>query len=153
MSKFKVTKSFNYPVEDVFRGFLKITKREFPKFNEKNPIGIKHSRIVKDDGSVKLAMVMEVTKFEKNSVYETTSKIHNDSYISRYTFVKVNEETTKIVLEEEQYAKNFVSKIALVFQGLSGKSKTKEKINRMASGVTEEIEIVRTRQEKNAKKL
>lgn len=152
MSKFKASKNFNYPIEEVFRGFIKITKREFPKFNDKNPIGIKHSKIVKDNGSAKIKMIMEITKFEKNNVYEITSRIQNDVYISRYTFEKINEEESRVILEEEQHAKNFMAKIAVILQRFIGISKIKQKINKMAVGVTEEIELVRARLEKNAKK-
>lgn len=152
MSKFKATKSFEYPIDEVFRGFLKITKREFPKFNENNPLGLKHKKVVKNNGSTKIELVMEVTNFEKNKVYEITSRVYKDVYISRYTFNSLNENSTSVTLEEEQYAKNFVSKIALVVQGFSGGSKTRSKINRMATGVNEEIELVRRKLEKFAKK-
>ncbi|MBU3134733.1 DUF3284 domain-containing protein [Clostridium gasigenes] len=152
MSKFKETKSFDYPIEDVFKGFIKITKREFPKFNEKNPIGIKHSRVVKDNGNRKLKMLMEITKFEKNKVYEITSKINNDRYISRYTFNKVNEDETTVMLQEEQHVKDFMSKIVVIIQSFLGTNKIKKKIARMSTGVTEEIELMKSKMEKNAKK-
>ena len=152
MSKFKANKNFNYPIEEVFRGFIKITKREFRKFNDKNPIGTKQSKVVKDNGSTKIKMIMEVTNFETNNIYEITSKVYNDVYISRYTFKKINEEETRVTLEEEQHAKNFIAKVAVIFQSLLGASRTKKKINRMANGVTEEIELVRSRLERNAKK-
>lgn len=152
MSKFKASKNFNYPIEEVFRGFIKITKREFPKFNDKNPIGIKYSKVVKDNGSAKIKMIMEITKFEKNNVYEITSMIHSDVYISRYTFEKINEEQTKVILEEEQHAKNFMAKVAVILQSFIGINRTKKKINRMAVGVKAEIELLRRRLEKNAKK-
>ncbi|MGL5087354.1 MAG: DUF3284 domain-containing protein [Clostridium sp.] len=152
MSKFKVTKSFEYPIDEVFRGFLKITKREFPKFNENNPLGFKHKKVVKNNGNTKIELIMEVTKFEKESVYEITSKVYNDIYISRYTFNAIDDESSSVILEEEQYAKNFVSKIALIIQGITGGSKSQQKINRMATGITEEIEIIRRKIEKNSKK-
>lgn len=152
MSKIKATKTFDYSVEEVFNGFIKITKREFPKFNEKNPVGIKQSRVIKDNGSTQIKMNMEITKFEKNKVYEITSKIHSDIYISRYTFIKIDEEKSKVMLEEEQHTKNFISKVGVMLQSFSGASKTKQKIARMEIGVKEEIELLRSKMLKNAKK-
>lgn len=152
MSKFKATKTFDYSVEEVFKGFMKITKREFPKFNEKNPVGIKQSRVVKENGNTQIKMEMEITKFEKDSVYEITSKVHSDIYVSRYTFIKIDEEKSEVTLEEEQYAKSFMSKVGVMIQGFSGSSKTKQKLVRMATGVTEEVELVRKRMIKNTKK-
>lgn len=152
MSKFKAIKNFKYPLDEVFRAFIKTTKKEMPRFNDKDAVGIKHSKVIKEKGAVKVKMIMEVTKFEKNKVYEVTSKIHEDIYISRYTFTEGENETTKVMLEEEQKPKNFIAKMGVILQSFTGRSKTKEKITRMEMGVTEEIEAIRSRIEKNAKK-
>lgn len=45
-----------------------------------------------------------------------------------------------------------IEEVAVVLQSFIGISRTKKKINRMEAGVTEEIELVRGRLEKNAKK-
>lgn len=151
MGTIKGSEIFNYSIEDTFDGFMKVTKREFRKFNDKNPVGSKFDKVVKQNSKMTLKMVTEVTAFEVNKLYEVKSTLGEDIYISRFTFKDAGDNMTKVTLEEIQNPKNIMSKIGVVISGFSGGSKVKNKLNNMSSLVEEEVQRKLNNLSKNKK--
>lgn len=152
MSKFTAKKVVLEPIEDVFKGFIKVNKREFPKFPDKNPLGAKCTKLVKAQGSQNLKMVMKVTGYELESLYQVSGELGEDLYITTYKFIAEAEDRTRIELIEEQKLKAFSSKVGMLLGSLTAGSKTKQKLARVVDGIDEEIESLRRKQERSKKK-
>lgn len=152
MSKFIARKVVMESIEDVFRAFMVVNKREFPKFSEKNPLGSKCSKVIKSSGKQSIKMIMEVTEYEFESVYQVTGKLGEDRYISTYKFIAEELDKTRIELIEEQHVTSFGSKIGLLIGGLSGNKKANAKLSRVVEGVEEEIASYKRKMERNKKK-
>ena len=86
MTSYKNEAIIDYPVEDVFKLFKKTAKRDFPRFNEKNPIGSKVERQVGSYSVKEGKMLVEITGYEEHKLYEITSRYNRTTYISRYEF-------------------------------------------------------------------
>lgn len=141
MSKFVAKKVINESIEDVFRAFIQVNKREFRKFSAKNPIGSKCTKILKQSGKNTLQMTMEVTDYEFEGLYQVTGRLNEDEYISTFKFIKEEVDRTRIELIEEQKIKSLGSKIGLLIGGIFGNKKAKQKLNRVVEGIQQEIEI------------
>lgn len=152
MSKFTASKVVLEPIEDVFKGFIKVNKREFPKFPDKNPLGSKCTKMIKQSANQTLKMVMKVTDYELDSLYQVSGELGKDLYISTYKFIAEAEDRTRIELVEEQKLNNIGSKIGMLLGTFSAGSKTKKKLERVAEGIEEEIEALRRKQERSKKK-
>ena len=63
----------NYPVEKVFNVFIRSAKRDFPKFNENNPVGSKVSKKVGAYSTQSATLEVEITDYKKNEIYAITS--------------------------------------------------------------------------------
>lgn len=153
MSKFIAKKVILAPIEDVFKAFMKVNKREFPKLSDKNPLGSKCSKIIRVTGNKTFNMTMEVTDYEFESIYQVTGKLIDDIYISTYKFVVEGEDRTRIELIEEQHMKSFSSKLGMIFSSFGGSKKAKKKLDYIADGVEDEIEFMKRKIDKNKKKI
>ena len=90
-----------YPVEEVFSVFIRTAKRDFPKFNESNPVGVSVTKKV-DAYSVKSSSLnIEITDYKENELYKITSTGSDTIYYSTYQFEKIDENSTRITLIEE----------------------------------------------------
>lgn len=137
MTSYKSNIEIDYPIEKVFKIFIDINKRELPRFNKKNPTETSYSRVIKQVGNTKIEMVTKITAFEKNKVYEVTSTVDKDTYISRYEFKKINDNKTEITLIERQDT-SLISKIYITFKSFTAKKKLKTKLEKIKSGIEEE---------------
>lgn len=150
MSKFTISTKINYPVEEVFTSFINISKKDFNKFNEKNPIGAKYKREVSKSKNGSLYMVNEVTDYKLNKAYEVTGILANSTYVSKFEFNSIDVDTTEIILTESQKLHGIVNKIGFVFQMVTIKGKLKKKINNVSKVLIESIE--KNRRKKDNKK-
>ncbi len=149
MSNYNIKVVINHPLERTFKVFIDLNKREIPKFNDKDPVGCSNKRTIKYVAKQKIEMITTVTGYEKNKLYEVTNTINEDSYISRYEFSEIDENTTEIYLSETQNVKGFTSWITLLFEKLSAKKKLKNKANNIKEVIESEVE----RRDKGSKKL
>ena len=69
---FKKTVELDYPLEKVFKVFIKTAKKDFPKFNEKNPLGAKANKKIKSGSQRTVNIRVEVTAYEKDKLYQIT---------------------------------------------------------------------------------
>ncbi|MBU5454418.1 SRPBCC family protein [Caproiciproducens sp. MSJ-32] len=128
----------DYPIEKVFKVFIDINKREMPRFNKKNPTETSYSKVIKQVGKTKIEMITKVTGYEKDNLYEVTSTVDGDTYISRYEFKKINDDKTEITLTERQNT-GLISKIYIMFKGITAKNKLKRKLEKIKEGIEREI--------------
>lgn len=128
MSSYNKSTTINYPIERVFKVFIDLNKREIPKFNDKNPKGMSHTRTIKYVSKKKIEMTTTVTEYEKNKLYEVTNTIQEDNYISRYDFVELGANSTEIKITESQIMKGVGSSVMLILEKFRAKKKLKEKV-------------------------
>ena len=140
LSEYNIKTVINYPIERVFKVFIDLNKREFPKFNEKNPIGCNNKRTIKYVAKQKIEMVTTVTGYEKNKLYEVTNLINVDTYITKFDFNKIDDNTTEISMTEIQMVKRFTSQLAFLIEKLSAKKKLKDKIVNIKKILEHELE-------------
>lgn len=152
MGKIKGSEVVDYSLQETFEGFMKVTKKEFRRFDDKNPVGSKFERVVKQNQSNTLKMMTKVSAYEKDKLYESESVLNEDVYISRYTFEDIGDEMTRITLEEIQKPKNFMSKVGVALSGLTGGSKVKTKLKNTGILIVEEIERKKKNINKNNKR-
>lgn len=136
MSSYNKSITINYPVERVFKVFIDLNKREIPKFNDKNPKGMSHTRVIKYVAKKKIEMTTTVTEYEKNKLYEVTNTIQEDNYVSRYEFVELSPSSTEIKITETQNMKGLGSWIMLLLE----KFKAKKKLNEKTEGIKVALE-------------
>ena len=139
MGQYKIKTVVDYPLERVFKVFIDLNKREIPKFNDKNPIGCSNKRTIKYVAKQKIEMIILVTDYEKNKLYEVTNSIGEDKYVSRYVFNELDSNSTEISLCEIQEAKGFTSKITLLIQKISAKKKLRDKLNNLKEILEKEL--------------
>ena len=141
----------NYPVEEVFKVFIRTAKRDFPKFNENNPIGCKVEKKVGAYSSKSAKMVVEIVDFKKNELYKIKSTNPNSVYISMYEFEPVDENSTKLTLSEEEVVEGWIPGFNSLLQNISFKSRVKRRFIAFVDALEKEIEDYRVKMEKNAK--
>jgi hypothetical protein len=140
-----------YPVEEVFSIFIKTAKRDFPKFNESNPIG---SSVIKKVGaySVNSAnLKIEITDYKINELYQLTSTGPKTVYYSNYKFEKIDENSTRITLIEEDVSDGFITWLNRLIQGLAFSGRVKRRFIYFIETLEREIERMREKLEKNSK--
>lgn len=140
MSSYNKNITINYPVERVFKVFIDLNKREIPKFNDKNPKGISHTRTLKYIAKKKIEMTTTVTEYEKNKLYEVTNTIELDNYVSRYEFIELSPSSTEIKITETQNMHGFGSWIMLLLEKFKAKKKLNEKTEGIKLALEAELE-------------
>lgn len=140
MSSYNKSITINYPLERVFKVFIDLNKREIPKFNDKNPKGISHTRTLKYVAKKKIEMTTTVTEYEKNKLYEVTNTIELDNYVSRYEFVELSPSSTEIKITETQNMKGLGSWIMLLLEKFKAKKKLIQKTEGIKLALETELE-------------
>ena len=141
----------NFPVEKVFNVFIRSAKKDFPKFNASNPVGCK---VVKKVGSYSAQVAnleVEITGFKKNELYEIKSSSPSNTYISKYSFESVDENSTRITLLEDEVSKGFVPWFNVLIQNFVFKGRVKKRFAVFIEGLIREVELFDEKLAKNSK--
>lgn len=141
----------NYPVEDVFRVFIKTAKRDFQNFDENNPIGCKVTKTVGAYSSMSAKMTIEIVDFKKNELYKIESRRDSSLYTSTYEFEKIDEESSRLRLTEEEHAEGWIPGFNSLLQHISFKSRVKKRFLIFVEALEAEIVRYRNNIEKNSK--
>lgn len=141
----------NYPVEKVFNVFIRTAKKDFPKFNESNPIGCKVIKRVGAYSAQSAKLEVEITDFKKNELYEIKSSSPSSVYTSRYSFEAISKESTKITLIEDDVSKGFIPWFNVLIQNLVFKGRVKKRFSYFIEGLLREIDIFDEKLAKNIK--
>lgn len=141
----------NYPIEKVFNIFIRSAKKDFPKFNESNPIGCKVVKKVGSYSAQSAKLEVEITDYKKNELYEIKSSSPNSNYISRYSFESVDENSTRITLLEDEVSKGFVPWFNVIVQNLAFKGRVKRRFEVFIEGLSREVEVFDEKLAKNSK--
>ncbi|ERI94405.1 hypothetical protein HMPREF1982_01041 [Clostridiales bacterium oral taxon 876 str. F0540] len=140
MATYKNQAVVNYPINEVFRVFKKTAKRDFPKFNEKSPIG---TRVERTAGAYSVRngkVFVEITDYKPNEVYEITTTHDNILYKSRYEFYSIDENKTKIMLFEENHSSGYFNSFNVFVAGLFFKSRVRKRFDFLVKGLKEQVE-------------
>ncbi|MDS0526175.1 DUF3284 domain-containing protein [Clostridium sp. SHJSY1] len=140
-----------YPVEKVFNLFIRQAKREFPKFNESNPIGCSITKRVGAYSVQSATLKVEITDYKKNELYQITSTSPDRIYYSTYEFEIIDENSTRITLIEEDKSTGFFVWFNVILQNILFKNRIKRRFKFFIEGLIREIEIYDEKLSKNSK--
>lgn len=129
----------DYPVEDIFKVFIKAAKRDFPRFNKENPIGCSVKKEAGSYSSKTGNIYVEISDFKLNELYEIKSTKKNIVYTSTYKFEKISDTKTKITLEEDQDAPGLMSNFNRFVQNLCFKKRIKRRFSYLIKGLENEL--------------
>ncbi|WP_238884625.1 DUF3284 domain-containing protein [Clostridium sp. YIM B02551] len=137
----------DYSVKDVFSIFAKTAKRDFPGFNEKDPIGATVTKQVGAYSSKTGTMTVEITDYIKNEVYEIRSATSSGSmsYISRYEFTALDENKTKLVLIESEGANGIFSTVNVFMTKYLFKKRIKRRFDYFVKSLENELQALMDR--------
>ena len=141
----------NYPVEEVFRVFIRTAKRDFPKFNEENPIGCSVEKKVGAYSVNSAKLKVEILDYKKNELYKIVSSNDQTAYYSTYEFEVVDENSTRITLTELDEQKGLVTWVNRLVQTIAFKGRVKRRFIYFIETLEREIERMRENLAKNSK--
>lgn len=130
----------DYPIEEVFKTFIRTAKRDFPKFNENNPIG---SAVTKEVGTYSAktgTLRIEITDYKLNELYQITSVRDKMMYISTYQFEKIDENSTQITLEETEETPGAFQLVNTIIQKVCFKGTVKRRFGVFVNALEQEME-------------
>lgn len=140
MATFKNQKVVNYPVEEVFAVFVKLAKRDFENFNLKNPTQANAIRNVGAYSVKEGKLLVKISDFKLNEVYEITSSTPTHTYVTRYELVPVNKDATNIVLVEKDISVGPLNLINTFVAMIFFKGRVKKRFKFVIEGFIKEIE-------------
>lgn len=130
----------DYPVEEVFKAFIRSAKRDFPKFNEKNPIGCSVTKQVGTYSAKTGTLNIEITDYKLNELYQITSVRDKMMYISTYQFERVDENSTQIILEETEETPGAFQLVNTIIQKVCFKGTVKRRFGVFVNSLEQEVE-------------
>ncbi len=139
MLVFKNSAELDYPIERVFEVFKETAKKDFPKFNEKKPVGAKSERKL-NQGNKKVDVKVEITGFEENSLYEVTTYHGRATYVSRYELTPLGENKTNLILSETQDVMGGIGFLNKLLANTLYKGKIKTRFYGLIEGLKAQIE-------------
>lgn len=132
-----------YELEEVFRIFMKNAKKDFPDFNEENPVGCKINKTIQSVGPKSLNCTIEITDYVENEKYQITTSTNFttgvSTCVSTYMFKAQKDGATKLVVEENQDSEKFMSYATLWLQRFLAKRNFKAKVNNIAESLNNEL--------------
>lgn len=129
----------NYPVEDVFRIFIKNAKNDFENFNEEDATGCKIEKSINAGGKTPIKCTVEITEYAKNEKYQITTSTSFSKCVSTYSFKGQKDGSTKLVLEESQGTDKFIGYMSLWIQRFMARRNFKAKYNNIIDSLNNEL--------------
>ena len=133
----------SYPVEEVFKLFIRTAKRDFPRFNEENPVGCKVNKKVGAYSAGATTMEVEITGFVKNELYQIVSTNGSVKYTSTYEFEVIDENTTRLTLIEEDEKPGIFPWFNTLVQSVLFKGRVRKRFIYFVERLEEELERYR----------
>ncbi|MGL5151317.1 MAG: DUF3284 domain-containing protein [Clostridium sp.] len=147
---FRNSTVINYPVEEVFKVFIKVAKRDFPKFNEKDPVGCSVSKQIGAYSTKSASVRIEITDYKKDELYQITTVRDKMVYVSTYHFEKVDDDSTELLLEETEDTPGLFPGLNSMLQNLCYKGRIRKRFAFFVQGLENEIESFREKVEKHS---
>lgn len=121
MKTFKSEALLKYSAKDIFNIFIKSSRLNFTNFNEKRAVGT----FVQQKNNKRFKV--EITKFEKNKIYEIKTSNNRESFVTRYELIHIDLENTKLIFTENESDRNIFGKInSVIVRILFGKRQPDE---------------------------
>ncbi|MEG1482123.1 DUF3284 domain-containing protein [Clostridium sp.] len=149
---FKNSAELDYPVEEVFKVFMRSAKKDFPKFNEKNPIG---TSVTKKGGAYagkSVDMNVEITDYKENELYQITSVRNKLAFVSTYKFERIDDNKCIFGLEESDSTAGIFKGLNAILQNFLFKKRITKRFQFLIQGLEYEMKNYREMINKNAKK-
>nr|UWI48893.1 DUF3284 domain-containing protein [Clostridioides difficile] len=121
MKTFKSEALLKYSAKDIFNIFIKSSRLNFTNFNEKRAVGT----FVQQKNNKRFKV--EITKFEKNKIYEIKTSNNRESFVTRYELIHIDLQNTKLIFTESESDRNIFGKInSVIVRILFGKRQPDE---------------------------
>ncbi|WP_297435728.1 DUF3284 domain-containing protein [uncultured Clostridium sp.] len=152
---FKNSAEVNYSAKEIFKIFKKMIKQDFPRFDEKNPLGTDTNKKIGHHSTKSAEANVEITDYIENEVYEITTVTLKTqiTFVSRYTLTVIDENTTLFTLEQSQNAPGFFMNVNHIVQSIFYKGRIKKRFDFLLQGLDNEIAEMRERQAPKKKKV
>lgn len=141
-----------YPIEDVFAIFVKTAKRDFPKFDIKNPIGTTVKREIGNYSKKKAEATITVTDFKENEIYEINTVTDTAEYKSTYKLEKIDDNSCKLTLIEEQTVAGLFGILNNIMHKFLYKKSIRMRFQYFVQGLNGELQRRKENMERSAKK-
>lgn len=144
---FKNSAVVEYSDKEIFKVFKKMIKQDFPRFNEKDPVGTSVKKKIGSYSTKSAEAYIEITDYKENEVYEittVTSKTQT-TFISRYTLTPVEDGKTLFTLEQSQAGDGFFVTLNHFIQSIFFKGRIKKRFSFLLQGLDNEITAMRER--------
>lgn len=129
----------DYPVEEVFAIFIKTAKRDFPKFDIKNPIGTSTKREIGHYSKKKAEATITITDFKENEIYSIKTTTDTGEYSSTYIFEKIDDSSCKLTLREEQTVAGMFGMLNNIMHKFLYKRSIRSRFQYFVQGLNEEL--------------
>lgn len=152
-SSFKNTAELKYSRKEIFKIFKKQAKQDFPRFNSKEAKGTSTTKNIGYYANRSTKAYIEITDYIEDEIYEvtTTTSKTNITYISRYTLEEIDENTTRLILEESQAGTGTFDTFNHIIQAIFFKGRIKKRFNFMIQALENEIQQMRNNTGSSAK--
>lgn len=141
MSRFKNETVLNYTREQIFKVFQTLAKRDFKDFDEKKPVGASSLREVGAYATKVEQMLVQITGYKQNELYEITSQHGKTTFVSRYELFEVDAFKTKLVLIETEFNPESISSLNAIIASFFFKSRVKKRFAYLVKGIIDQIEV------------
>lgn len=148
----KASAKIDYPVEDVFKVFIKAAKKDFKDFNEDDPIGCKVVKKITSSGSRNPECTVEITDYVENSKYQITTSNDKSSCVSTYKFVQKKEGYTVVYFEESQGGKGMMDGLTLMIIRFMAKRAFKQRFEAQMENLRNELKLKEENLKRSKKK-
>lgn len=142
----------DYPIEEVFAIFIKTAKRDFPKFNSKNPIGTTTKREIGNYSKKKAEATITITDFKENEVYAIKTVTDTGEYSSTYIFKKIDDSSCQLTLREEQTVSGIFGMLNNIMHKFLYKKSIRTRFQYFVQGLNEELKRRKENIERSTKK-
>lgn len=141
MAKFSKTGVFDIKVNQLFEMIVTDSLKEFNKSLSMSDEEIRHTKLTKKYKSKKkeIESHLEISKFEKNQVYEVTTVLNKDIYIVRLDFVPQGENKTAFTYTEIIRSLSPFRNLNYVIVGFLSKGRFNRKITYLFNQLSERI--------------
>lgn len=137
----------NYSAKEIFKVFKKMIKQDFPRFNEKEPIGTSVKKQIGSYSTKSAEAYVEITDYKENEVYEITTVTSKTqvTFVSRYVLTPISEDKTLFTLEQTQAGTGFFITVNHIIQSIFYKKRVQRRFDALLEGLDTEITTMRDR--------
>ncbi|MGL4990446.1 MAG: DUF3284 domain-containing protein [Sarcina sp.] len=144
---FKNSAVVDYSNIEIFKVIKKMIRQDFPRFNEKNPIGTSVTKQIGSYSTKTAEAYVEITDYKENELYEITTVTSKGriTYVSKYILTPLEDGKTEFTLEQTQGGPGIFTTLNHMLQSFLYKGRIKKRFDYLLQGLDAEIKAMRER--------